>query len=75
MITAKESELFNKAFADPFLYICKSNFKYCIVHFASKCPFQIRTLDSCEHLDEIIQRMTIHAKRLGVPFVKDTIYE
>ena len=75
MNTEKESDLFNEAFADPFLYIYKSKFSYCIVHFISKSPFQIRTLESSENLDEIIQLMAGHAKRIGIPFVKNTVYE
>jgi hypothetical protein len=75
MNTEKESDLFNQAFTDPFLYICRFKFNYCIVHFVSKFPFQIRTLESSEHLDEIIQLITGCAKRMCVPFVKDTIYE
>jgi hypothetical protein len=75
MQAEKESDLFNQAFTDPFLYICKSGLNYCIVHFVSKSPFQIRTLESSENLDEIIQLITGHAKRLCVPFAKCTIYE
>ena len=75
MNTEKESDLFNEAFTDPFLYIYKSNFNYCIVHFVSKSPFLIKTLESSENLDEIIQLMSDHGKRMGVPFVKNTIYE
>ena len=75
MNTEKESDLFNEAFTDPFLYIYKSKFSYCIIHFISKSPFQIKTLESSENLDEIIQRMAGHAKRIGIPFVKNTVYE
>ena len=75
MNTEKESDLFNEAFTDPFLYIYKSNFNYCIVHFVSKSPFLIKTLESSDNLDEIIQRIAGHAKRMCVPFVKNNIYE
>ena len=75
MNTEKESDLFNEAFTDPFLYIYKSKFNYCIVHFVSKSPFQIRTIESSENLDEIIQLMAGRAKRIGIPFVKNTVYE
>ena len=75
MNTEKESDLFNEAFTDPFLYIYKSNFNYCIVHFVSKSPFLIKTLESSENLDEIIQLMADRGKRMCVPFVKNTIYD
>ena len=75
MNTEKESDLFNEAFTDPFLYIYKSKFSYCIIHFISKSPFQIKTLESSENLDEIIQLMAGRAKRIGIPFVKNTVYE
>ena len=75
MNTEKESDLFNEAFTDPFLYIYKSKFSYCIIHFISKSPFQIKTLESSENLDEIIQLMAGRAKRIGIPFVKNTGYE
>lgn len=75
MNTEKESDLFNEAFTDPFLYIYKSNFNYCIVHFVSKSPFLIKTLESSDNFDEIIQRIADHAKRMCVPFVKNNIYE
>ena len=75
MNTENESDLFNEAFTDPFLYIYKSKFNYCIVHFVSKSPFLIKTIESSENLDEIIQRIADHAKRMCVPFIKNTIYE
>ncbi len=75
MKTNKESDLFNEAFTDPFIYIYKSKFNYCIVHFISKSPFQIRTLESSNNLEKIIQVITIHSKRMCVPFIKDIIYE
>ena len=75
MNTEKESKLFNEAFTDPFLYIYKAKFSYCIVHYISKSPFQIRTLESSENLDEIIKSGMNHSKRMCVLFVKGTIYE
>ena len=75
MNTENESDLFNEAFTDPFLYIYKSKFSYCIVHFISKSPFQIKTLESSVNLDEIIQLMAGHAKMMCVSFVKNTVYE
>ena len=75
MNIGKESNLFNEAFTDPFLYIYKAKFSYCIVHYISKSPFQIRTLESSENLDELIKLIVGHAKRMCVPFVKNTIYE
>ena len=75
MNTEKESKLFNEAFTDPFLYIYKAKFSYCIVHYISKSQFQIRTLESSENLDEIIKLIVNHGKRMCVPFIKNTIYE
>ena len=75
MNIGKESNLFNEAFTDPFLYIYKAKFSYCIVHYISKSPFQIRTLESSENLDEIIKLIVNHGKRMCVPFIKNTIYE
>jgi hypothetical protein len=75
MNIGNESDLFNEAFTDPFLYIYKSNFNYCIIHFISKSPFQIRTLESSENLDEIIKLIADRGKRMCVPFVKNTVYE
>ena len=75
MNTGKESDLFNEAFTDPFLYIYKSQFNYCIIHYLSKSPFQIKTLESSENLDELIKSGTNHSKRMCVLFVKDIIYE
>jgi len=75
MNTRKESDLFNEAFTDPFLYIYKAKFSYCIVHYISKSPFQIRTLESSENLDELIKSGINHSKRMYVLFVKGTIYE
>lgn len=75
MNTEKESDLFNEAFTDPFLYIYKSQFNYCIVHFVSKSPFLIRTLESSDNLGKILQLIADHGKRMGVPFVKNTVYE
>jgi len=75
MNTEKESDLFNEAFTDPFLYIYKSKFNYCIVHFVSKSPFLIKTLESSDNLGKILQLIADHAKRMCVPFVKNTIYE
>jgi hypothetical protein len=75
MNTEKESDLFNEAFTDQFLYIYKSNFNYCIVHFVSKSPFLIKTLESSENLDEIIKLMADRGKRMCVPFIKNTVYE
>ena len=75
MNTEKESKLFNEAFTDPFLYIYKAKFSYCIVHYISKSPFQIRTLESSENLDELIKSGMNHSKRMCVLFVKETIYE
>ncbi len=75
MNTEKESDLFNEAFTDPFLYIYKSQFNYCIVHFVSKSPFLIKTLESSDNLGKILQLIADHGKRMGVPFVKNTIYE
>ena len=75
MNTEKESKLFNEAFTDPFLYIYKSKFNYCIIHYLSKYPFQIRTLESSENLDELIKSGMNHSKRMCVLFVKGTIYD
>jgi hypothetical protein len=75
MNTEKESNLFNEAFTDPFLYIYKSKFNYCIVHFVSKSPFLIKTLESSDNLGKILQLISDHGKRMCVPFVKNTIYE
>jgi hypothetical protein len=75
MNTEKESDLFNEAFTDPFLYIYKSQFNYCIVHFVSKSPFLIKTLESSDNLGKILQLIADHGKRMGVPFVKNTVYE
>jgi len=75
MNTEKESDLFNEAFTDPFLYIYKSKFNYCIVHFVSKSPFLIKTLESSDNLGKILQLISDHAKRMCVPFIKNTIYE
>jgi len=75
MNTRKESDLFNEAFTDSFLYIYKSKFSYCIINYISKSPFQIRTLESSENLDELIKLIVGHAKRMCVPFIKNTIYE
>ena len=75
MKTEKESELFNEAFTDPFLYIYKSKFNYCIVHYLSKSPFQIKTLESSENLNETLKLAKNHSNRMCVPFVKDIIYE
>jgi hypothetical protein len=75
MNIGNESDLFNEAFTDPFLYIYKSKFNYCIIHYLSKSPFQIKTIESSENLDEIIQKITGHAKRMCVPFIKNTVYE
>jgi hypothetical protein len=75
MNTEKESDLFNEAFTDPFLYIYKAKFSYCIVHFVSKSPFLIKTLESSDNLDEIIKLMAGHGKRMCVPFIKNTIYD
>jgi hypothetical protein len=75
MNTEKESDLFNEAFTDPFLYIYKSKFNYCIVHFVSKSPFSIKTLESSENLDELIKSGINHSKRMCILFVKGTIYE
>jgi len=75
MNIGNESDLFNEAFTDPFLYIYKAKFSYCIVHYISKSPFQIRTLESSENLDELIKSGINHSKRMCVLFIKGTIYE
>lgn len=75
MNIGKESNLFNEAFTDSFLYIYKSKFSYCIVYYISKSPFQIRTLESSENLDELIKSGINHSKRMCVPFIKNTIYD
>lgn len=75
MSTEKESKLFDDAFAGPFLYVCKSRFEHCLVHYLSKHPFQIKTLKSFENLDEIINYGIDYSMRTCIPFVKDVIYE
>lgn len=75
MNIGNESDLFNEAFTDPFLYIYKSKFNFCIVYFVSKSPFQIKTLESSDNLDELIKSIVIHSKKMCVPFIKGTIYE
>jgi len=75
MNAEKESDLFNEAFTDPYLYIYKSKHNYCIIHYCSKNPFQIKTIESSENLDDIIKNGIEYSKKMCVPFVKDKFYK
>jgi hypothetical protein len=75
MNAEKESDLFNEAFTDPYLYIYKSKHNYCIVHYCSKNPFKIKTIESSDCLDEIIKNGIDHSKKIGILFIKNIIYE
>ena len=73
----KEEELFNSKFINPLVYIFKShinNSQFVLTEFLSQNPLRVKSIDSSNDYNSIINKGFLYASKNGYKFIDNEIF-